>query len=137
MQLLHVGRAEDDQDKGSVSHEEQSGDGEDQIRKVKDSDRQVLKCTISPGKEPKIIGSVCRVQMIEATVFLKKKPGGDLMTKEWATWRQRVQSRGLAVMTRLVGATRIPCTHISFLSSFKFLFKTRMRSFKKTLGFVS
>ena len=79
VQLLHVGRAEDDQDKGSVGHEEQGGDGEDQIRKVKDSDRQVFKCTISPGKEPKIVGSVCRVQMIKATVLLNK-PGGDLMT---------------------------------------------------------
>ena len=38
VQLLHIGRAENDEDEGSVGHEEQGGDGEDDIRKVEDSD---------------------------------------------------------------------------------------------------
>ena len=42
VQLLHVGRVEDDQDKGSVRHEEQGGDGKDDIRKVEHSDGQVF-----------------------------------------------------------------------------------------------
>ena len=41
------------------------------------------------------------------------------------TWRQRVQSTGLAVITKLVGVTRIPCTGSRFdLFSFDIRCKT-------------